>query len=109
MKTKRWVIADPDEARVRALSEEGGYAPLTAAVLVARGIDTPEAAADYLSCHISGLYDPFLLTDMDKAVAVIRGAIARGEHIVVYGGLRCRWRDRHLHAGGLSAQLRRSM
>ena len=85
MKTKRWVIADPDEARVRALSDQGGYAPLTAAVLVARGIDTPEAAADYLSCDISGLYDPFLLTDMDKAVAVIRGAIARGEHIVVYG------------------------
>ncbi|HIX89899.1 MAG TPA: single-stranded-DNA-specific exonuclease RecJ [Candidatus Agathobaculum pullicola] len=85
MKTKRWVIADPAEARVRALSDEGGYAPLAAAVLVARGIDTPEAAADYLSCDTSGLYDPFLLTDMDKAVAVIRGAIARGEHIVVYG------------------------
>ncbi len=85
MKTKRWVIADPSEARVRALSEEGGYAPLAAAVLVARGIDTPEAAADYLSCDTSGLYDPFLLADMDKAVAVIRGAIARGEHIVVYG------------------------
>lgn len=85
MKTKRWVIADPAEARVRALSDEGGYAPLATAVLVARGIDTPEAAADYLSCDTSGLYDPFLLTDMDKAVAVIRGAIARGEHIVVYG------------------------
>ncbi|MGO5028374.1 single-stranded-DNA-specific exonuclease RecJ [Candidatus Agathobaculum pullicola] len=85
MKTKRWVIADPAEARVCALSDEGGYAPLAAAVLVARGIDTPEAAADYLSCDTSGLYDPFLLTDMDKAVAVIRGAIARGEHIVVYG------------------------
>lgn len=85
MKTKRWVIADPAEARVRALSEEGGYAPLTAAVLVARGIDTPQAAAAYLSCDTSGLHDPFLLTDMDKAVAVIRGAIERGEHIVVYG------------------------
>ena len=86
MKTKRWVIADPAEARVRALSEEGGYAPLTAAVLVARGIDTPEAAADYLSCDTSGLHDPFLLADMDKAVSVVRGAIARGERIVVYGG-----------------------
>lgn len=85
MKTKRWVIADPAEARVRALSEEGGYAPLTASVLVARGIDTPEAAADYLSYDTSGLHDPFLLADMDKAVAVVCGAIARGERIVVYG------------------------
>lgn len=33
MKTKRWVIAAPDEARVRALAAAGGYAPLTAAVL----------------------------------------------------------------------------
>ena len=32
MKTKRWVIAAPDRARVDALSREGGYAPLTAAV-----------------------------------------------------------------------------
>ena len=85
MKTKRWVIAAPDRARVGALSREGGYAPLTAAVLAARGIDTPQAAAAYLSRDRSGLCDPLLLTDMDKAVAVIRSALERGEHIVVYG------------------------
>ena len=85
MKTKRWVIAAPDRARVGALSREGEYAPLTAAVLAARGIDTPQAAAAYLSRDRSGLCDPLLLTDMDKAVAVIRSALERGEHIVVYG------------------------
>lgn len=85
MKTKRWVVADPDEARVRALAAGGGYAPLTAAVLAARGIDTPAAAQAYLSCDPAGLHDPFLLADMDKAVAVIEGAMARRERIVVYG------------------------
>lgn len=85
MKTKRWVIAAPDRARVEALSREGGYAPLTAAVLAARGTDTPQAAAASLNCDRSGLHDPFLLTDMDKAAAAIRGAVERGEHIVVYG------------------------
>ena len=54
MKTKRWVIAAPDRARVDALSREGGYAPLTAAVLAARGIDTPQAAAAFLSSDRRG-------------------------------------------------------
>lgn len=85
MKTKRWVIAAPDEARVRALAAAGGYAPLTAAVLSARGIDTPDAAAAYLSCDTAGLHDPLLLADMGKAVAVVEGALRRGERIVVYG------------------------
>lgn len=85
MKTKRWVIAAPDEARVRALAAAGGYAPLTAAVLSARGIDTPDAAAAYLSCDTAGLHDPLLLADMDKAVAVVEGALQRGERIVIYG------------------------
>ena len=85
MKTKRWVIAAPDPARVDALSRAGGYAPLTAAVLTARGIDTPQAAAAYLSCDRAGLYDPLLMADMEKAAAVIRSAVSRGEHIVVYG------------------------
>ncbi len=85
MKTKRWVIAAPDRARVDALSREGGYAPLTAAVLAARGIDTPQAAAAFLSSDRRGLHDPFLMADMDKAAAVIRDALDRGERIVVYG------------------------
>ena len=85
MRAKRWVIASPDIERVRALSSGTGYSPLTAAVLAARGLDTPQAAADYLSCDTHGLHDPFRMTDMDKAVEVIRGAMARGEKMVVYG------------------------
>ena len=79
------MIASPDTERVRVLSRETGYTPLTAAVLSARGIDTPQAAADYLSCDVRGLHDPFGLTDMDKAVKVVREVIDRGEKMVVYG------------------------
>ncbi len=85
MKLKRWVVAAPDEARVRALSSGGGYAPLTAAVLTARGLDTPQAASAYLADDPAGLHDPFALADMDKAVAVIRRAMQKGDPIVVYG------------------------
>ena len=83
MRAKRWVIASPDTERVRVLSRETGYTPLTAAVLSARGIDTPQAAADYLSCDVRGLHDPFGLTDMDKAVEVVREVIDRGEKMVI--------------------------
>jgi len=85
MKTKRWVIAAPDEAHVRLLAQDCGFAPLTAAVLAARGIETREQAEAYLSCDPAGLHDPMLLADMDKAVDAIRSAIARKERIVVYG------------------------
>lgn len=85
MKTKRWVVAAPNRECVNALSKACGIGRLAAAVLSARGIDTPEAARAYLSCDPAGLHDPMLLADMEKAVAVIRSAIEQGEHIVVYG------------------------
>ena len=53
--------------------------------LSARGIENAAAARAFLSCARSGLHDPFAMHDMDRAVGVIRGAIERGERIVVYG------------------------
>ena len=85
MKSKKWNIAGPDRERIRSLTQQCGFAPLTAAVLCARGLDTPEKAAEFLSDDISGLHDPFLLPDMQKAVDAIRAAVAEGEHIAVFG------------------------
>ena len=85
MKTKRWMLAPLDRPRVRALAQEFGCAPLTAAVLAARGIDTVRAASAYLSTDPAGLHDPLLFADMDKAAALVERAIANKEHIVVYG------------------------
>ena len=85
MKTKKWNIAWPDINAIRKLTNQCGYAPLTAAVLCARGMDTPEKAADFLSHDLSGLQDPFLLPDMQAAVHVITEAIGAGEHIAVFG------------------------
>ena len=85
MKTKKWNIAWPDINAIRKLTNQCGYAPLTAAVLCARGMDTPEKAADFLSHDLSGLHDPFLLPDMQAAVHVITEAIGAGEHIAVFG------------------------
>lgn len=85
MKSKKWNIARPDRERIQSLSRRGGYAPLTAAVLCARGLDTPEKAAAFLSCDLSGLHDPMLLPDMREAVDAICDAIQKRERIAVFG------------------------
>lgn len=54
-------------------------------LLLDRGLDTKEKIERYLHPAKDDLHDPMLMQDMDKAVAVIRDAIARGEEIVVFG------------------------
>lgn len=54
-------------------------------LMLDRGIDTPRKAEKYLHPRKEDLYDPMLMQDMDRAVAVIRDSIAKGEEIVVFG------------------------
>ena len=54
-------------------------------LLLDRGIDTPEAVNAYLHPRKEDLHDPMLMQDMDRAVAVVRDAVAKGEEIVVFG------------------------
>lgn len=54
-------------------------------LLLDRGIDTKEKIDKYLHPKMDDLYDPMLMQDMDKAVAVVRDAIRKGEEIVVFG------------------------
>lgn len=82
---KRWRLKPPvDEAAVRALMSD--RCPHELAVLLAqRGISTPAAAAEFFRPDLSRLHDPFLMKDMDKAVARIEQALGDGERIMVYG------------------------
>jgi len=54
-------------------------------VLSARGFGSPEEARAFVSCGTDVLHDPFLLRDMDLAVARVKAAIGRGERVAVYG------------------------
>lgn len=54
-------------------------------LLVDRGINTPKLVDEYLHPDKHLLYDPMLMQGMDKAVAVVRDSIARGEEIIVFG------------------------
>ena len=78
-----WNIQTPGAGAVNALVS-GGYPPLSAMVLAARGMTNPRQANAYLDC-CAELYDPFLMTDMDLAAGRVGLAIDRGEKIAVFG------------------------
>ena len=56
-----------------------------ATLLLQRGIETFEEAKTFFRPSLNDLYDPFLMKDMDKAVARIEKAMANKENILVYG------------------------
>ena len=62
-----------------------GINPLISVFLASRGVSSVDDARAVLSDGNLMIYDPFLMTDMDKAVACILAAIDRGDRIAVYG------------------------
>jgi len=63
----------------------GAYSPLVAALLASRGISDQDSAKDFLRDDLNLLSDPFLMSDMDKAVARIKKALQMKEKIAVFG------------------------
>jgi single-stranded-DNA-specific exonuclease len=58
---------------------------IIARLLLLRGIDTPEAAAHFLTPSLDQLHSPLLMTGMKAAVDRLEAAIERKEGILVYG------------------------
>jgi single-stranded-DNA-specific exonuclease len=82
----RWTLKPkPAKALVQNLSATLGIDIPIAQLLVQRGIDTYEKAKNFFRPSLDDLHDPFLMKDMDKAVARIERAITQGEHILVFG------------------------
>jgi len=82
----RWTLrSKPDSITVHALSEKLGVSIPVAKLLVQRGITSFDEAKKFFRPNLKDLHDPFLMKDMDKAVARIEGAMENGEHIMVYG------------------------
>ena len=82
----RWVFPDPsDDPAVAALARDLRIPRAAARILRNRGYREPAAAAHFLDPRLEDLHDPFLLKDMDRAVARIRQAFARREKIEIHG------------------------
>ncbi|MFD1467952.1 single-stranded-DNA-specific exonuclease RecJ [Hymenobacter caeli] len=83
---KSWNFAPaPDPARVLAITEALPVSPKVGALLVQRGLDTPEAAAAFIYSDLRQLPDPYLLRDMDRAVDRLVRALETGEKVLVLG------------------------
>ena len=80
-----WTLQKPDPARQKALSDELNIHPITAQILINRGITDAAEARDYLVPDLAALPDPFLLADMSVAVERIARALQDGEKIAVIG------------------------
>ncbi|MCS6934645.1 MAG: DHH family phosphoesterase [Chitinophagales bacterium] len=59
--------------------------PVLCQLLVQRGVETYEDARKFFRPNLSDLHPPFLMKDMDKAIARLEKAIHTGEKILIYG------------------------
>lgn len=84
MVIKNWTLTELDKQRAEVIAEKCGISGFLSLMLVSRGIDTPEKVEEFLSDE-GKLCDPFLLTDMDRAVARIEKGIEGFEKIAIYG------------------------
>ena len=83
LRPTRWKIAPPVPAEIgRRLSD---LSPILLQVLYNRGLTDPAHIQAFLEGRYLEKDDPFLLPDMEMAVARIEQAIAHDERIVVYG------------------------
>lgn len=80
-----WLVPPPEQAAAEILAAALGIQPLTARVLLNRGLGDPEAARRFLAPSLEHLHDPMRLTGMAQAVSRLRAAIAAKENILVYG------------------------
>lgn len=82
----RWTLkSKPEKEKVQKLQDEIQVDALIATLLVQRGVETYEQAKAFFRPSLNDLHDPFLMKDMDKAVARIEEAIDKGENILVFG------------------------
>jgi single-stranded-DNA-specific exonuclease len=82
----RWTIKPkPAEEKIKKLAEALNVEDFVATLLVQRGIETFDDAKNFFRPSLDHLHDPFLMKDMDKAVARIELAIANQENILVFG------------------------
>ena len=85
MKSLLWHHQPCDEDAVIQLTAALNIHPTVARLLCLRGFSDPAVASRFLNPSLDHLHDPFLLTDMERAVARLELALTRGERIAVHG------------------------
>lgn len=81
---KRWIVSQLNREQAKQIADDYSIPPIIAALLQIRGITTAEEIDAFFSDD-NEMFDPFLITDMEKAAARIQKAINENELICVYG------------------------
>ena len=83
--TTRWRLKPFDSDRIASLSRAAGISPLTAQLLINRGIDEPGLAVAFLAAKLTQLNDPESLPGVVEAAERIVRAIREDRPIIIYG------------------------
>ena len=82
----RWTVKPkPLIKKVKELASTLQVDELIACLLLQRGIESYDQAKQFFRPSLTDLHDPYLMKDMDKAVARIEKAIENNENIMVFG------------------------
>ncbi len=83
---KRWVLKPKKNIqKITKIQQELGVNPIIAELLINREVETFEEARIFFRPSLDYLLDPFLMKDMDLAIARIEQAIGNKEKILIYG------------------------
>jgi len=81
----QWIFKEVDEKEVEEFSQCTGYSKVTSRIFLLRGIRTNKELQDYLKSDIFSIHNPFLFSQMDKAVNRVKKAVSSGEKIFIFG------------------------
>ncbi|MEG0851275.1 MAG: single-stranded-DNA-specific exonuclease RecJ [Flavobacterium sp.] len=82
----RWTLKPkPSQDKIKHLAQALNVEDFVATLLIQRGIETFEDAKNFFRPSLEHLHDPYLMKDMEKAVARIELAIENQENILVFG------------------------
>ncbi|HYP00771.1 MAG TPA: single-stranded-DNA-specific exonuclease RecJ [Pyrinomonadaceae bacterium] len=80
-----WSVRGYDAAQAEALAARLGVSQVVAGLLVARGLESVDAARKLLHPSLDQLHDPSLMLGMTDAVRRVLRAVDAGEQILIYG------------------------
>ena len=78
-----WVLAPPNDKLSSTISEGLNLSPITAQVLINRGIKSEIEAEAFLNPKLFDLPSPNLMKDMDKAIERLGFALSGNQKVAV--------------------------
>lgn len=80
-----WQERENNQEEIETLAKAANVALPVAALLWERQLRTPAEVEAFIHPTEEVIHDPFLLSDMDKALEIIEEALAEDKKIMIYG------------------------